>query len=90
MTKKEIKKQQLKAIFAAIKANFNVIADFEDSEGHGYFEFTLEEKGQPMRFMLSRGNFDVISYDVRGDENYELGKELENKLDKLIAGVTAA
>ena len=36
MTKKELKNLQLKSIFAAIKANYFVISDFEDMEGHGY------------------------------------------------------
>ena len=83
MTKKEIKKIQLKAIIKAVSKNFNVIEDFEDLEGHGYFSFTLEVDGKVMCFDMSRNGFDFVSYAIKGDDNHELGKELESELESL-------
>ena len=62
MTKKELKNLQLKSIFAAIKANYFVISDFEDMEGHGYFTFQIERDDIEYAFDLSRSNFSVIGY----------------------------
>ena len=83
MTKKEIKKIQTKAIIKAVNENFDVIEDFEDTEGHGFFSFTLEVKGEAMCFDMSRNGFDFVSYAIKGDDNHELGKELESELESL-------
>jgi len=83
MTKKEIRSIQTKAIIKAVNENFDVIQDFEDTEGHGFFSFTLEVKGQTMCFDMSRNGFDFVSYAIKGDNNHELGKELESELESL-------
>ena len=84
MTKKELKKIQLKAIFAAIKENFDVVQDFEDLEGHGYFDFTIDLLGKEMQFMMHRRDFEVIGYDVKGDEFYKESQILEGELNSLV------
>jgi len=83
MTKKEIKKIQTKAIIKAVNENFNVIEDFEDSEGHGFFSFALEVEGKRMDFDMSRNGFDFCSYEIRGCDNHELGQMLEDELHSL-------
>jgi len=83
MTKKEIRSIQTKAIIKAVNENFDVIEDFEDTEGHGFFSFTLEVQGKAMCFDMSRNGFDFVSYAIKGDDNHELGKELESELDSL-------
>ena len=83
MTKKEIKKIQLKAIIQAVKENFDVIEDFEDTEGHGYLGFSLDLLGKEMQFQMMRSDFEFLSCDVRGDDFYEEGVILEGALNSL-------
>lgn len=83
MTKKEIKKIQLKAIIQAVKENFDVVLDFEDTEGHGYFDFSLDLLGKEMQFQMMRSDFEFMSYDVKGDDFYEEGLILEGELNSL-------
>ena len=84
MTKKELRKIQLKAIFAAVKENFDVVQDFEDLEGHGYFDFTIDLLGKEMQFMMHRRDFEVIGYDVKGDEFHKESQILEGELNSLV------
>ena len=84
MTKKELKKIQLKAIFAAIKENFDVVQDFEDLDGHGYFDFSIDLLGKEMQFMMHRRDFEVIGYDVPGDDFYKESQILEGELNSLV------
>ena len=84
MTKKELRKIQLKAIFAAVKENFDVVQDFEDLEGHGYFDFTIDLLGKEMQFMMHRRDFEVIGYDVKGDDFYKESQILEGELNSLV------
>ena len=84
MTKKELKKIQLKAIFKAVKENFDVVQDFEDLEGHGYFDFTIDLLGKEMQFMMHRRDFEVIGYDVKGDDFYKESQILEGELNSLV------
>ena len=84
MTKKELRKIQLKAIFAAVKENFDVVQDFEDLEGHGYFDFTIDLLGKEMQFMMHRRDFEVIGYDVTGYDFYKESQILEGELNSLV------
>ena len=84
MTKKELKNIQLKAIFAAIKEKYYVTSDFEDMEGHGYFTFQICVDNITYVFDLSRNNFDVIGYELKGEANYTEQRVLEVKLGHLI------
>ena len=83
MTKKEIRSIQTKAIIKAVNENFDVIEDFEDTEGHGFFSFTLEVQGKAMCFDMSRNGFDFVSYAIKGDDNHELAMRIEEELDSL-------
>ena len=84
MTKKEIKKIQLKAIIKAVKENFDVVQDFEDFEGHGYFDFSIDLLGKEMQFMMHRRDFEVMGYDVKGDDFYKESQILEGELNSLV------
>ena len=84
MTKKELKNIQLKAIFAAIKENYNVTSDFEDMEGHGYFTFQITVDGVQYAFDLSRSNFSVIGYKLKGDMDFTEQRALETEIEYLI------
>ena len=46
MTKKEIKRIQIKAIMKAVKENFDMVEDFEDFDGQGFFNFAIEAKAR--------------------------------------------
>ena len=83
MTKKEIKRIQTKAIIKAVNENFNVVEDFEDFDGQGFFSFAIEVEGKKMGFDMSRNGFDFVTYAIRGDENNELGLQLEDELSSL-------
>ena len=84
MTKKELKNLQLKSIFAAIKANYFVISDFEDMEGHGYFTIQIERDDIEYAFDLSRSNFSVIGYKLKGDLDFTEQRALETEMEYLI------
>ena len=83
MTKKEIKKIQTKAIIKAVNENFDIIQDFEDSEGHGYFSFTIDFLGKEMCFDMSRNGFDFCSSAMKGDDFHKEGLMLEDQLTSL-------
>jgi hypothetical protein len=84
MTKKELKNIQLKAIFAAIKEKYYVTSDFEDMEGHGYFTFQITVDGVQYAFDLSRSNFSVIGYKLKGDMDFTEQRALETEIEYLI------
>jgi hypothetical protein len=84
MTKKELKNLQLKSIFAAIKENYNVTSDFEDMEGHGYFTFQITVDGVQYAFDLSRNDFSVIGYKLKGNIDYIEQRILETEIEHLI------
>ena len=83
MTKKELKKIQLKAIIKAVNENFDVVQDFQDYDGHGFFDFVLGVDGKVLSFQMMRRDFDFVSCVVKGDDNHELGMELEDELNSL-------
>jgi hypothetical protein len=84
MTKKELKNIQLKAIFAAIKEKYYVTSDFEDMEGHGYFTFQICVDNITYAFDLSRSNFSVIGYKLKGDMDFTEQRALETEIEYLI------
>jgi len=84
MTKKELKNIQLKAIFAAIKEKYYVTSDFEDMEGHGYFTFQICMDNITYAFDLSRSNFSVIGYKLKGDMDFTEQRALETEIEYLI------
>jgi hypothetical protein len=84
MTKKELKNIQLKAIFAAIKEKYYVTSDFEDMEGHGYFTFQIYVDNITYAFDLSRSNFSVIGYKLKGDMDFTEQRALETEIEYLI------
>jgi hypothetical protein len=84
MTKKEQKNIITKHVIKAVQENFNVIEDFNDEEGRGYFTFAIESEGIEYRFDMSRNDFSIISYKVRGEELYNEAQQLEKELDEFI------
>lgn len=84
MTKKEQKNIITKHVINAVQKNFNVIEDFNDEEGHGYFTFAVEHEGTEFRFDMSRNDFSIISHKVRGEKLYNEAQQLEQELDEFI------
>lgn len=84
MTKKEQKNIITKHVINAIQKNFNVIEDFNDEEGRGYFTFAVEHEGTEFRFDMSRNDFSIISHKVRGEKLYNEAQQLEQELDEFI------
>jgi len=89
MTKKEQKNIITKHVIEAVQKNFNVVADFNDDEGHGYFTFSIESEGNEFFFDMSRNDFSIISYKVRGEKLYNEAQQLEQELDEFIANEIA-
>jgi hypothetical protein len=84
MTKKEQKNIITKHVIKAVQENFNVVDDFNDEEGRGYFSFSIESKGIEYRFDMSRNDFSIISYKIRGEKLYNEAQQLEQELDEFI------
>jgi hypothetical protein len=84
MTKKERLRLNTVHVFEMVKANFEVSTDFCDDEGHGYFTFGVMKDGVEYLFDLSRRDFSVITYKVRGEKGYNEASELENELEVFI------
>jgi hypothetical protein len=84
MTKKERLRLNTVHVFEMVKANFEVSTDFCDDEGHGYFTFGVMKDGVEYLFDLSRRDFSVTSYKVRGEKDYEIGADLEAELERFI------
>ena len=89
MTKKEQKNIITKHVIEAVQKNFNVVADFNDDEGHGYFNFAIEHEGVEFRFDMSRNDFSILSYKIRGEKLYNEAQQLEQELDEFIANEIA-
>ena len=85
MTKKEQKNIITKHVIDAVQKNFNVIEDFNDEEGRGYFTFAIEHEGVEFRFDMSRNDFSIISYKIKGEKGHQEALELEQELDEFIA-----
>jgi len=83
MTKKEINKLKLKAIFEALSLNFTIEEDFEDNEGHGYFEGIISDANKTFNVHLNRNHFDVIVYQLH-DEDKKLCEVIEDEMEMLI------
>jgi len=84
MTKKEQKNIITKHVIEAVQKNFNVVDDFNDEEGHGYFSFSIESEGNEFRFDMSRNDFSIISYKIKGEKLYNEAQQLEQELDEFI------
>jgi hypothetical protein len=89
MTKKEQKNIITKHVINAVQKNFNVVDDFNDEEGHGYFSFSIESEGIEFRFDMSRNDFSILSYNVRGEKLHNEALQLEQELDEFIANEIA-
>jgi len=85
MTKKEQKNIITKHVIDAVQKNFNVIEDFNDEEGRGYFTFAIEHEGNEFFFDMSRNDFSIISHKIRGEKLYNEAQQLEQELDEFIA-----
>jgi len=85
MTKKEQKNIITKHVIDAVQKNFNVVEDFNDEEGRGYFTFAIEHEGVEFRFDMSRNDFSIISYKIKGEKGHQEALELEQELDEFIA-----
>ena len=83
MTKKEIRSIQTKAIIKAVNENFDVVQDFQDYDGHGFFDFVLGVDGKVLSFQMMRRGFDFVSCVIKGDDNHELAMRIEEELDSL-------
>jgi len=84
MNKKEQHKQVTKQVFTAIKNNFNVVEDFHDYEGHGYFTFTVFNNDHEFTFDLGRKDFEVIGHLVKGESLEPFQNKLEQKIQHVI------
>jgi hypothetical protein len=89
MTKKEQKNIITKHVINAVQNNFNVVEDFNDEEGHGYFTFSIEHEGVEFRFDMMRSDFSLLSYKVKGEKLYNEAQQLEQELDEFIANEIA-
>ena len=85
MNKKQKQSIKIKTVMQIIKDKFNVISDFEDIEGHGYFTGEIEYKENIFSVDLNRGMFDVIVYEAPF-QVYDkvIGHELEDELNMII------
>jgi hypothetical protein len=84
MTKKEQKNIITKHVIEMVQKNFNVIEDFNDEEGRGYFTFAIEHEGIEYRFDMSRNDFSIISHKIKGEKGHQEALELEQELDEFI------
>ena len=85
MTKKEQKNIITKHVINAVQKNFNVVDDFNDEEGRGYFTFAvIDTEGNEFRFDMSRNDFSIISHKVKGEKLYNEAQQLEQELDEFI------
>ena len=85
MTKKEQKNIITKHVINAVQKNFNVVEDFNDEEGRGYFTFVVENIYKSVfRFDMSRNDFSIISHTIRGEKLYEKAQQLEQDLEEFI------
>jgi hypothetical protein len=84
MTKREQKNIITKHVINAVQNNFNVVEDFNDEEGHGYFTFAIESEGNKFRFDMSRNDFSIISHTIRGEKLFNKAQQLEQELDEFI------
>ena len=84
MTKKERLRLNTVHVIEMVQLNFNVSTDFCDDEGHGYFTFGVMENGEEYLFDMSRRDFSLCSYKVRGEKGYDKASELENELEVFI------
>jgi len=89
MTKKEQKNIITKHVINAVQKNFNVVEDFNDEEGYGYFNFSIEHEGVEFRFDMNRNDFSVLSYKIRGEKLFNEAQQLEQELDEFIANEIA-
>jgi hypothetical protein len=89
MTKKEQKNIITKHVIDAVQKNFNVIEDFNDEEGRGYFSFSIESEGNEFRFDMSRNDFSILIWKFRGEKLYNEAQQLEQELDEFIANEIA-
>jgi hypothetical protein len=89
MTKKEQKNIITKHVIDAVQKNFNVVDDFNDEECRGYFSFSIEHEGVEFRFDMSRNDFSIISYKIKGEKGHQEALELEQELDEFIANEIA-
>ena len=89
MTKKEQKNIITKHVIEAVQKNFNVVADFNDDECHGHFNFSIESEGNEFFFDMSRNDFSILSYKIRSEKLYNEAQQLEQELDEFIANEIA-
>ena len=89
MTKKEQKNIITKHVINAVQKNFNVVEDFNDEEGLGYFTFGFDHEGVELRFDMSRNDFSILSYNIRGEKLHNEALQLEQELDEFIANEIA-
>lgn len=84
MNKKEQSKLILKNVFQAINDNFNVVGDFEDIEGHGYFSFSIMYNDNEWFFDLSRRNYEIVGHLVKGEQLEPFQDKLEQKIQYIV------
>ena len=53
-------------------------------EGHGYFTFQIERDDIEYAFDLSRSNFSVIGYKLKGEMDFTEQRILETEIEHLI------
>ena len=84
MTKTEQKIIITKHVINMVQKNFNVVEDFNDEEGHGYFTFAIEDNNNHFRFDMMRSDFSLLSHRIKGERFYEEARQLEKVLDEFI------
>lgn len=85
MNKKEQQSIKIKTVMKAINDKFNVLNEFVDEEGHGYFTGIIKYDDKTFSVDLSRRDFSVIVYeDVYQEFNKEVASKLEDELDMVI------
>ena len=84
MTKKERLRLNIVHVIGMVKANFDVFEDFNDNEGRGYFTFGVMKDGIGYLFDMHRNDFSIITYKIRGEKGFEIGRALEKELEVFI------
>jgi hypothetical protein len=84
MNKKEQSKLILKNVFKAINDNFHIVNDFVDTEGHGYFSFSVLHNDHEFEFDLIRGNYEIIGHLVKGDQLKPFQDKLEQRIQHIV------
>lgn len=83
MTKKEINKMIIKEFIKTVNDRYKVTSDFEDI-GSGSMGFSLDVDNDVIGFGFNRNYFDVYTYVMKGEKNYNKAFDVECELQETL------